>query len=442
MITFGTDGIRGIYGMAPLVPDALLLMGFSIGLFLKEKSCEAPKVLLGWDTRQSSPIMAQALASGLKEAGIHMIPVGIVPTPAVSFLASQLNADMGMMISASHNPAAYNGIKFFNDKGHKLSVGEEADLLHFINKPHPQKPKIPWHPLEDQSPWVSLYEDSIVSCIEEDLTGLKIVLDCAQGSFYDIAPRILRRLGAEVIAIGVTPNGENINDGSGALFPEMARTLLAQHNADLALTFDGDGDRLVAVESGGFIANGDQILACLALEEASEGIVGTVLSNFGLETFLAQHKKPFIRTAVGDRWIAQCLMENNWHVGGEACGHLIIRPYMATGDGLLVGLRLASIKARHKHTRLFPLFKVVPSVEATLPLIQKDFLDLPDVQNYIQSYQKKWEGRLVVRASGTEPIVRILVEGPCADQAEGLLCALKTFLAQTQRELGCPKVHE
>lgn len=437
MIRFGTDGIRGIFGAPPLLISELIRIGHNLGLFLQSLGNMSPHVVLGWDPRASSPFVAQALVTGLHQVGVQVVGLGVVPTPAVSFLTTKLKASMGLMVSASHNPAAYNGIKFFNDRGRKLSLKQEANLLAFLNMSSPISINSALKPFQVESWPVALYEAHLKSCVTKKVQGLRVVLDCAHGSLYEIAPRVLRDLGVEIVAqVGVTPTGENINDGCGSLYPELARLLLLQHKADLALTFDGDGDRVLAVDQDGFLANGDQILACFeAHHTGAGGIVGTVLSNLGLETFLAEHGKAFVRTAVGDRWISQALVERDWQLGGEACGHIIVRPHMETGDGLLVGVLLAMIKADSKQSPLFPLFVSVPSFETTLPLRVQDILERPHVQEHIQECTLRWQGRLVVRKSGTEPIVRLLAEGACLQEVHDLVDRLRSFLDHAQTEI-------
>ena len=425
---FGTDGIRGVYGESPLTPKELWSIGYGTARYLVESGVVRPRIILGKDTRASGDSVVRALCGGLKQGGALIDYVGVAPTPAISLLTQKNRADMGMMVSASHNPYQYNGIKFFNHRGEKLSDQEEsaltAAIMNVLGVSGPEEePAL--------CGLLSGYEDFLCECVK-DLKGLKVVLDCAHGAFSEIAGRVFRRCGAQVVhEIGVTPDGKNINEGVGAVYPDALAQVVRDTHADLGLAFDGDGDRVIVVDAGGgTIRDGDQILACLSKRYGAKGVVGTVMSNLGLERFCLSHHIPFFRSQVGDRYIAQQLRSLDLTLGGEPCGHVLLTDLLPTGDGLLVGLLVAEMVAAHGNP--FPLFTSVPSVLKNVAIKSKVALDRPDFIEYIQAIHQRMQGhgRFLVRSSGTEPLLRILVEGECTQLIHEVACDVEKYLIE------------
>lgn len=403
---FGTDGIRGIVGQSPFTPPEIAHIGYGLGSYLRTLT-PYPQVVVGWDTRASGPEIFRALCHGL--AGIGIKALGIVPTPAVSFMTRHTSATAGIMISASHNPPPYNGLKIFNAQGEKLSIEEEATISQWLAQVTVPTDG-PQASIEDMSidPYIDSFSDI-------NLGGMKIVLDCAHGAFTTAAPRLITACGGTLVkAIGVQPNGHNINEGCGSLAVEGLQAAVKETRADLGISLDGDGDRTILVDDQGQVIDGDQILASLSqFFSPCAGVVGTVMTNGGLEHFLARHHIPFIRTAVGDRFIFQVLKERGWTLGGEECGHIVLADYLPTGDGLRAAVLVAHL-LYHKGLRasqLFPLFTPFHTVVRNIPARSPKVLDRPEVKQWLAQAQKGLKGRLVVRPSGTEPVIRILVEG-------------------------------
>jgi len=417
---FGTDGIREITGHGVLRPEILPSLGLACGFYLKSDLCALKKekqtVLLGRDTRASGPKIQEGFSKGLQNLGVHILDVGVCSSPTLAFLTRYYEADLGIMISASHNPAQYNGVKFFTHEGRKMSLMQEKAFEEFFFQQAVEwcGPKI----LGSQSCFVSTtpYQKHLLSQVIQkglDIKGLKVVLDCGHGALWQEGRSLFETCGAEVVAmLGGQPSGYNINEGCGALYPENLSLEVQNQGADLGFGFDGDGDRVVVVDRRGKIWDGDQILA--ALRPESGGIVGTVMSNLGLELFCDDHGLSFYRTDVGDRHVFSALEERGWFLGGESSGHVIDREFLPTGDGLWGALCIADrIK---KNPDLFPVFHPMPSVKCNIKLGGKidafsfhsnAFQDLLGV--FRQRLSSK--ARMVVRLSGTEPLIRILLEG-------------------------------
>ena len=433
---FGTDGIRGIYGQSPLTPKELWSIGYGTALYLREHRTPHPRMIMGKDTRESGDSVVRALCGGFKQGGGSIDYIGVAPTPSISLLTQKHTADMGMMISASHNPSHYNGIKFFNHRGEKLSDQEESALESSI------RTVLDVTGPEQESgvcPLLSGYEDFLCKAVT-DLKGLKVALDCAHGAFSGLAGSIFRRCGAHVVhEIGVSPHGKNINEGVGAVYPEALAHVVRHTHADLGLSFDGDGDRVMVVDARGGVQDGDQILACLSQHYGAKGVVGTVMSNLGVERFFLSHHIPFFRSQVGDRYIAQQLRSLDLALGGEPCGHVLLTDFLPTGDGLLVGLLVAQIVATQGNP--FPLFTPVPFVLRNVAIKNKVALDHPAFIEYVQGVHDRMQGhgRFLVRSSGTEPLLRILVEGECQQFIDKVARDVEQHLAQMYGALELPE---
>jgi phosphomannomutase len=558
---FGTDGIRSIMGAYPLVPDVVSAIGHAVGIFVQRTYGATAPVLVGRDTRASGLELLGHLLAGLNRAGAVCHDVGVLPTPAVSFLVRARAAGLGIVISASHNPAAYNGLKFFDGQGEKLSLKDEAILQELIAD---HGASGDWQSMcqdTKEAPMVDVaqaarleYRDFLTQCAG-DLSGLRVVLDMAHGAASGLASEVFSLCGAEVLGqLGDAPDGSNINDGVGSVCPQALQAVVVARQAHLGLAFDGDADRVIVVDHKGQVQDGDQILAALSVAlragqlpfyqqsgrrpsvypqvggalnsdgadfliadpqaignpdvqkagtdisniqelgfgpsgqdgashcgmsavglaqdwplhnsdgqiggqidgqidgqipgarllnfyepsidqpaQAAGGIVGTVVSNLGLERFLQAQGIGFSRAPVGDRWIAQELSKRGWVLGGESCGHILVRSLLPTGDGLLAGLLVAGIVKRQPN--IFPLFSPVPSASRQVP-ITAQVLHNPGVQAFLkETSQSLAEGeRLLVRASGTEPLVRILCEGPDRLALESLADAVVQFLLGQSRQ--------
>lgn len=441
---FGTDGIRGIFGEYPLTTDAITAIGCGIGHSLAALAplSASPKVVIGKDTRASCAIVEECLVKGLTAVGVSVLLAGVVPTPAVSLLTQTYGCLMGLMISASHNPPEYNGIKMFDERGHKISVAHEEQLCAAFDAALPHVSSIHENPSQVVTvPGADVYLDYISRQTRWTAKGLRVVLDCAHGAFSAIADRALRGFGAEIVArIGCSPDGYNSNLNSGAMHPDGLRAEVLANGADLGVSFDGDGDRVLLLSDKGDLIDGDQILAC-AIDHMccgnwprSSGIVGTILSNKGLEDYAREHQVLFERSRVGDRCVAEKMAANQWNSGGEPCGHIIFFDHLPSGDGLAAALMVSSALV-HKATRastLFPLFHAVPQVTQNVPLRagcpigEEDFLKA--VEPLCTSIQAHG-GRVVLRFSGTEPLLRVMVEHPCALTARSHLDHISHFIA-------------
>lgn len=431
---FGTDGIRGPANAKALTPNFLIKIAQAAAhVCKKQNSDHPPTVVIGKDTRLSSYMVESALASGFLSAGMKVIYLGPVPTPAVSMFIRSLRADLGVMISASHNPPEDNGIKFFNAEGFKLCDEKELSIESLIDTPDFEKevlvaPKelAKAKRLEDsQGRYVEYAKNTFPRGLRLD--GQKVVLDCANGATYKIAPQALWELGAEIIPIGVDPDGMNINVNCGATSTEALRAKVIQERADVGIALDGDGDRVIIVDEQGQTVNGDAILALIALYWREKGIldtkvvVGTVMSNLGLERFLDSIGIQLIRTKVGDRYVVDAMRKNEYRIGGEQSGHIILSDYVSTGDGLITALQFLAIMAETKRPA-----SVVGRPFVPVPQVLKNvrvagapdaILELEAVQASIKEGEEKLgsSGRILVRKSGTEPLIRVMVEGD--DQA-------------------------
>ncbi len=418
---FGTDGIRGTVGTFPITPDFMLKLGWAAGRVLGGKS--GGKILIGKDTRISGYLIESALEAGLSAAGIDVQLLGPMPTPAIAYLTQTLHAKAGIVISASHNPFADNGIKFFSAEGTKLGDDVEHAIEAELNKDiicNESEALGKASRLDDaRGRYIEFCKSTFPRTL--NLNKLKIVIDCAHGATYQVAPLVFEELGAEIIAIGVTPNGLNINNGYGSTHPENLQKEVLNHKADLGIAFDGDGDRLIMVDHDGELIDGDQLLYVMAMASYSRGalkggVVGTLMTNLGLEHAFKKHEIPFSRAGVGDRYVMEQLLDKNWRLGGESSGHLICLDQTTTGDGIVASLQvLAAIVDQNKTLKeLASGMKKYPMLLINVRVAEK-----PDLDNHteIQAALKEAEaeladtGRVLLRPSGTEPLIRVMVEG-------------------------------
>ena len=441
---FGTDGVRGRVGDLPMHPEWVLRLGWAAGHVLTAGAPGRPRVVIGKDTRLSGYLLESALESGLAAAGVDVLLVGPLPTPAIAYLTRTLRADAGIVISASHNPFPDNGIKFFSGDGLKLAdeIEEAIEARMTLPLTLPDADRLGKARRVDDAAgrYVEFCKTTFPGDL--DLRGLRLVLDCAHGATYKVAPMVFAELGAQIEAIGVHPDGLNINDEVGSTAPELLRSQVVASGADMGIAFDGDGDRLLLVDGEGELWDGDSILWLLAREMRETGqlpgVVGTVMSNLALEQAFAQWGVPFVRAAVGDRYVLEQMRALSYPLGGESSGH-IITPANTTGDGILAALQVLAIVQR----RCQPLhvlrgdFRLAPQILRSLPIASaREFLKDAAVRAAIaQAEAELWQrGRLLVRPSGTEPLLRIMVEAADRATAEAVASRLSDQLMQLHRE--------
>ncbi len=430
---FGTDGIRGRVGESPIVPEFVLHLGFAAGTVLtREGRAEGlrPRVIIGKDTRVSGYMLESALEAGLSAAGVDVVLVGPMPTPAVAYLTRALRLQAGIMISASHNPYDDNGIKFFSAQGTKLPDPVEQDIEARLDEPltcHVSAQLGKVRRMEDAAGrYVEFCKSTFPSTL--DLKGLKLVVDCAHGATYHIAPLVFHELGADVVAIGNAPNGININDGCGATHLEALRSAVPAHGADLGIALDGDGDRLMMVDGAGTLYDGDQLLYAIVKHRQEQGllrggVVGTAMTNLAVEKAFEGRGIPFLRVRVGDRYVLEALLEQDWYWGGENSGHIICRDKHTTGDGIISALQvLAALVDRQvsladytREVQLFPQRLINVKTRGSL-----DWKGAPEVRAAVAAAEADLQGsgRVLLRPSGTEPLIRVMVEGRDAGQVE------------------------
>ena len=427
---FGTDGIRGKAGQAPITAEFMLKLGYAAGRVFSRQG--RGRILIGKDTRISGYIFESALEAGLSCAGVDVRLLGPMPTPAIAYLTRTFNANAGIVISASHNPYYDNGIKFFSGVGEKLPDEVELAIEGELDVPMGmvESDKIGKVTRIDDA--AGRYIEFCKSCYQgkRNLSGLRIVVDCAHGATYHIAPSVFRELGAEVVTIGVTPDGLNINDKIGSTNPEALRQKVLEQRADFGIAFDGDGDRTIMVDHLGEIVDGDELLLIIALYRKSKGqldggIVGTVMSNLGLEHALGRHGIPFARVAVGDRYVLSELSQRGWEVGGESSGHLLCLDLMPTGDGIVSALQVVSaiVDSGLNLNELKGQMTKFPQVMINVACRPgADVVGLDLVTQAVERTESKLQGkgRVLLRPSGTEPVVRVMVEGEDAVLVEQL----------------------
>jgi phosphoglucosamine mutase len=423
---FGTDGVRGVANLEPMTSETAMKLGRAAAHLFKRRSGRH-QIVIGKDTRLSGYMLESALTSGICSMGVDVLLVGPLPTPAIAFLTRSLRADAGVMISASHNPYQDNGIKFFANDGSKLPDEIELRIEDLITSNEIEHLR----PTADEVGKAFRIDDAEGRYIEFvkrslprqlDFQGLRVVVDCANGAAYKVAPKVLRELGATVWVIGDKPDGMNINAKCGAVDPQSLQEAVVQHEAHIGIAHDGDADRSVFVCEQGKVIDGDHAIAALALDLHQCGqlkrhtLVGTVMSNFGLELAMAKAGITLVRTPVGDRYILERMMAEGYNLGGEQSGHLIFLDHNTTGDGLISALQVLSLMKRTGRplSDLARCMTAVPQVLLGVPVKQKpDLSTLPDVQSAIKAAEVKLNGtgRVLVRYSGTEPLLRIMVEG-------------------------------
>lgn len=428
---FGTDGIRGRSNCGPMAPSAILKLALAVGhQFIHGQHRHT--VIIGKDTRLSGYMVENALTAGFVAMGMDVILLGPIPTPAVAMLTRSLRADLGVMISASHNPYTDNGIKLFNHQGNKLSDAQELTIETCLS----QESYILAEPshlgkarrLDDAA---GRYIEFIKSTLPRDfrLDGLKIVVDCANGAAYKVAPQVLWELGAEVITVGVDPQGNNINEQCGTTALAAAQRVVIEQQADIGIVLDGDADRLIMIDAKGDPLDGDQILALIATcwqqsgQLAQPMVISTQMSNLGFERYLSQKGLSLIRTAVGDRYVIEAMQDRGCNLGGEQSGHLILSDYVTTGDGLLSALQALRASRELLGGRIQPLFTPVPQVLKNLRLHSYTTLTHQRVKDALAlaEHQLAENGTLLVRRSGTEPIVRVMAQGDDRQKLESVI---------------------
>ncbi len=418
---FGTDGIRGRTNQIPMTAEMAQRVGQAAGAhFLRGD--HRHRVVIGKDTRLSGYMMETALISGFTSVGMDVVMVGPVPTPAVAMLTRSMRADLGVMISASHNPYTDNGIKLFGPDGYKLSDKDEAAIERLLETP----PRLVDAPLIGRSRKIEdargRYIHFAKATFPEELRldGLRIVIDCAHGAAYQVAPSALWELGADVVAMGVAPNGLNINDGCGSTAPAALQARVVEEGAHIGIALDGDADRLIIVDEKGRIVDGDQLMALIAIFFArrgmleGDGVVATVMSNLGLERFLATNGLELVRTQVGDRYVLEAMRERGFNVGGEQSGHIILSDYSTTGDGLIAALQVLAclVEDGRPASELLHQFDPLPQLLKNVRFQGGDPREAEAVKTAIASAEQRLDGvgRLLIRKSGTEPLIRVMAE--------------------------------
>jgi len=419
---FGTDGIRGLTNSPPMTAETALRVGQAAGTYFL-RGDHRHRVVIGKDTRLSGYMMESAMVAGFTSVGMDVVLLGPMPTPAVAMLTRSMRADLGVMISASHNPFADNGIKLFGPDGFKLSDEAERSIERLLEK----EPKLARPQLIGRAKRIDdargRYIHFAKSTFPEQLRldGLKVVVDCANGAAYHVAPEALWELGADVIPLGVGPDGLNINDGCGSTHPDLLRETVVASGADIGLALDGDADRLIVVDETGRVIDGDQLMALVATGHARRGdlkggaVVATVMSNLGLERRLAEDGIGLKRTKVGDRYVLEEMRTSGCNIGGEQSGHIILTDHSTTGDGLVAGLQVlaAVVEEGKPASELLRQFEPVPQLLRNVRFNGGEPLERKSVKDRIAAAESELEGRgrLVIRKSGTEPLIRVMAEG-------------------------------
>lgn len=433
---FGTDGIRGRVGEVPITPDFMMRLGYAAGKVLAGighlPSGAHPAVVIGKDTRISGYMLESALQAGLSAAGVDVLLTGPMPTPAIAYLTRALRAQAGIVISASHNPFEDNGIKFFSGEGTKLPDSIERQIEAALDAPMPVQPSAKLGKAKRINDAVGRYIEFCKSTFPNalDLRGLKIVVDCAHGATYHIAPHVLHELGAEVISLSVQPDGLNINHECGSTHPKAMQKAVVEHKADLGMALDGDGDRLIMADAAGSLLDGDQLLYIITAQRQAAGqlqggVVGTLMTNLAFEHAVSKLGIPFVRANVGDRYVLEMMNEKGWVLGGENSGHILCLDQHSSGDGIIAALQvLAAMRQRQAPlAALLGDLKFYPQVLVNV-VIERP-LDLAaniSIQSAVKAAETELNGtgRVLLRPSGTEPKVRVMVEGQNKAQVEKL----------------------
>tara|TARA_B100000963_G_C22616605_1_gene667668 strand:+ start:709 stop:2043 length:1335 start_codon:yes stop_codon:yes gene_type:complete len=419
---FGTDGIRGTVNQGNITGEKFFKFGLATGTYFKNQKKTKQIAIIAKDTRLSGYTLEPALVSGLVSGGMHVFTLGPLPTNGLAMLTKSMKANMGIMITASHNPYHDNGLKLFGPDGMKLSSQIEKKIEKLIDAKNTKQltnPKLLGRVkrLEDgNEKYIEILKKNFPKNF--NLRGTKIVLDCANGAGYKAAPKLLKSLGANVKSIGINPNGLNINDRCGSTYPYKICTAVKKFKADVGISFDGDADRIIMCDEKGKIIDGDQIIAMLARRWKSKkilkgGVIGTLMSNYGLETFLKNEKIKFYRSKVGDKFVKEKMKKFNFNLGGEQSGHIILGKFATTGDGLMVALEvLFSIRKKKKASKLLNVFKPLPQVLENIHVKNKDVLNKRKCKKAIKKANMimGYDGRILVRKSGTEPKIRVMAE--------------------------------
>lgn len=440
---FGTDGIRGVANK-DLTPELAFKVGRA-GAYVLSKGRKG-QIVVGKDTRKSGDMLEAALTAGICSIGIDVISLGVVPTPGVAYLTRKYNGLAGVVISASHNPVEYNGIKFFNEKGYKLNDDIEEEIERIILGDE----DIPIRPIKENIGEIKFehdgykhYTEHLKTTIDGDLKGIKIAVDCGNGALYKIAPQLLREMGGEIVVINDKPNGGNINVNCGSTNPSMIQALVKESGAHVGFSFDGDGDRLIAIDEKGNIVDGDHILAICGTYLHQEGrlhkdtVVGTVMTNMGLDVYLRENGMNIVKTAVGDRYVIEEMLSKGYNLGGEQSGHIIFLDYNTTGDGLLTGLQLIQVMKREGKSlsELNNLMTNFPQVLVNAKVnneLKENYLENELIRTEIEKIEKMFhgEGRVVIRPSGTEPLIRVMIEGKDKEKIENIANGLAKLIEE------------
>jgi phosphoglucosamine mutase len=423
---FGTDGVRGVANVYPMTTEMAMQIGRAAAYIFKNGR-RRHRIVIGKDTRLSGYMIENALSAGICSMGVDVLLVGPLPTPGIANITSSMRADAGVVISASHNPFQDNGIKFFSSDGFKLPDEMEIRIEDLIFS----KKIDSLRPIATEVGKAYRIEDAIGRFVvflkstfpkDQDLSGFKIVLDCANGAAYKVAPAVLEELGAEVIAVGVKPNGTNINSGCGSLHPEVISEAVKEHRADLGIALDGDADRVIFVDEFGNEVDGDHIMAICAIDLLKQNklrentVVATVMSNMGLDIALKKAGGKVIKTAVGDRYVVEEMRRCGYNLGGEQSGHMIFLDHNTTGDGTLTALQVLAVMRRHNKSlaELADVMIPLPQVLVNVRVSEKrDIMNIPEIASLVREIEEKVrdEGRILIRYSGTEPLMRIMIEG-------------------------------
>lgn len=441
---FGTDGIRGVANTYPMTIDMAMKIGRAVAYIFKNQQGRRHRILIGKDTRLSCYMLENAMAAGVCSMGADVLLLGPMPTPAIAFLTANMRADAGVVISASHNSFEDNGIKLFSGDGFKLPDELEARIEDLIDSPLLVKEQPIGRGVgkafridDAQGRYIVFLKYTFPKLLTLD--GLKIVIDCANGATYKVAPAVFEELGADVVKLGVTPNGTNINENCGALYPGLLREAVLSNNAHIGIAFDGDGDRVIVVDEKGSIVDGDHIMAICAKHLINENrlkdntVVATVMSNMGLEVALQGMGGRLVRTRVGDRYVVETMREGGYNFGGEQSGHLIFMDYMTTGDGILAALQLLAIM-QLTGLPLSELAKVMESFPQVLYNLRIKERRSPDEIKGLDKIQRdlldkmKGRGRILIRPSGTEPLMRIMVEGEDKEHIHTVARAIMEYI--------------
>jgi phosphoglucosamine mutase len=439
---FGTDGIRGVANVHPMTAEVALQLGRALAYVIKTGP-RRDRVVVGKDTRLSGYLLEYAITAGICSMGVDVLLLGPIPTPGIAYITSSMRADAGVVISASHNPYQDNGIKFFSGDGFKLPDELEARIEVLMSDPDVGEVRPTAIDIgqafridDARGRYISFLKSTFPK--EMRLDGLRLVVDCGHGATYRVAPSVFAELGADLLTIGVRPNGKNINHKCGSTYPENVATLVKRHNADLGIAFDGDGDRVIMVDHLGNVVGGDHILGICARDMLKrerlfkKTLVGTVMSNLGLEMAMKSLGVKLLRTPVGDRYVVEAMLKGGYNLGGEQSGHVVFLNHTTTGDGILTALRVLAVMLREEKSlaELAEFVQTYPQVLVNLRIKErKDLKTVPQAHRAVQEAESRLDGtgRLLVRYSGTEPLLRIMAEG----EDQGHIEAVVNELAQT-----------